>query len=326
MCLHVSSQSESLKHGLSRRDFLRDTLSCGAYIALALAGASASQQKAFAASPGGEVVAQSKFARVEKVAEGAWALISTPQGGQFTTVSNGGIIAGRDAVLAIEGFMNPAGAQWLREVATTVAGRAPTHVVLTHFHSDHIGGVGGYANGGAMPRMVVTETVRGRLKEDVAHQPDMVIVKDEGPTELDLGGRVIRLVPRKGHTPSDVSVELVDPKVTWCGDLFWNGMFPNYVDAIPSVLEANCRALLSGSGVTYVPGHGAVAGGNDAANYLALLQDIEAAARKAHAAGTPAEEVYKTYLPPASLGKWELLSPTISKAAFTPCDKELSKA
>jgi len=272
------------------------------------------------------VVAETKFARVEKIAEGAWAVISTPQGGQFTTVSNGGIIAGRDAVLAIEGFMNPAGAQWLREVAVSIAGRAPTHVVMTHFHNDHIGGVSGYAGDGGMPRIVVTETVNGRLKKDVAQPSDMLIVKSDGPTEIDLGGRTVRLVPRKGHTPSDLSVELVDAKITWCGDLFWNGMFPNYVDAIPSELEANCRALLSDSAATYVPGHGAVAKGSDTANYLALLQDIEATARKAFAAGTPADDVFKTYLPPASIGTWEILMPNMHRSAFVAWEKELAKA
>jgi hypothetical protein len=104
-------------------------LGCGAYVAAALAGASLGQRRAFAAESAGEIAAETRFARVEKVAEGAWAVISTPQGGQFTTVSNGGIVAGNDAVLAIEGFMNPAGATWLRDVAKEIAGRAPTHVV-----------------------------------------------------------------------------------------------------------------------------------------------------------------------------------------------------
>ncbi len=308
--------------GMTRRAFLKGTLSCGAYVAAALAAATAVQQRAFAAAAR-EVVAETKFARVEKVAEGAWAVISTPQGGQFTTVSNGGIIAGKDAVLAIEGFMNPAGATWLREVAESVAGRAPTHVVMTHFHNDHIGGVGGYAGGGAMPKVVVTETVRGKLKPD--QMSDVMVVSESGPTELDLGGRAVKLAPRRGHTPSDLSVELVDPKITWCGDLYWNGMFPNYVDAIPSELEANCRALLGDAGATYVPGHGGVAGEGDVARYIGLLEDIEATARKAYAAGTPAEEVFQTYTPPTPIGEWEILLPNMHKAAFVKWEEELKK-
>jgi nicotinamidase-related amidase len=47
------------------------------------------------------------------VADNVWALISTPLSGDRTTLSNGGIIAGRNAVLAIEGFNQPAGAAWL---------------------------------------------------------------------------------------------------------------------------------------------------------------------------------------------------------------------
>lgn len=315
-------------HEPSRRDFLRATASCSAYIALTLAGVSTATRKAFAAGPAGEIIAQEKFARVEKLADGIYAVISTPQGGQFTTVSNGGIIVGKDGVLAIEGFMNPAGAQWLRGVSEKVAGRAPTHVVLTHFHNDHIAGTAGYAAAGARPKLFATETVRARLKPDVAQQVDATVIKDDAPTELDFGGRAIRFVPRKGHTPSDLSIELADPKLTWCGDLFWNGMFPNYIDALPAVLTANCRDLLGDPKTTYVPGHGGIAqiGTTDTTNYIALLEDIEAAARKAHAAGTPAAEAAKAYTAPAALGTWESLAPSMTQSVFTAWEKELTKA
>ena len=58
----------------------------------------------WARRPLGAVVAREPFGNLEKVADGVWALISTPLGGNNTTVSNGGIIAGKSGVLAIEGF------------------------------------------------------------------------------------------------------------------------------------------------------------------------------------------------------------------------------
>ena len=64
-------------------------------------------------------------------------------------------------------------------------------------------------------------------------------------TTVDLGGRTVRIIPRAGHTSSDVTVELNDPDVVFCGDLVWNEMFPNYVDAVPSVLSASVRSIVS---------------------------------------------------------------------------------
>ncbi len=43
--------------------------------------------------------------------------------------------------------------------------------------------------------------------------------------------------------PSDVSIEVDDPSLVFCGNLVWNGMFPNYVDAAPSALTPSVKAL-----------------------------------------------------------------------------------
>ena len=57
------------------------------------------------------------------------------------TLCNGGVIAGRDGVLAVEGFATAAGAAWLAGEAERLAGMRPTHVVLTHYHGDHTTGL-----------------------------------------------------------------------------------------------------------------------------------------------------------------------------------------
>ena len=61
-----------------------------------------------------KVVATEKWGCIEKIAGGIWALVSTPFGkdGDFTTVCNGGFVAGDDRVRAIESFMSPKGATW----------------------------------------------------------------------------------------------------------------------------------------------------------------------------------------------------------------------
>src|SRR5437868_2343263 len=98
---------------ITRRDFLAQSGSCAAHLALAATGMSVAARRAWASAPFGAVVAREPFGNLEKVSDGVWALVSTPLGGDSTTVSNGGIIAGRNAVLAIEGLNRPAGATWL---------------------------------------------------------------------------------------------------------------------------------------------------------------------------------------------------------------------
>ena len=131
-------------------------------------------------------------------------------------------------------------------------GRWPTHVVLTHYHSDHANGVGGYFTDAQHPALRSTERTRDLVIQRnvqpadpsrVAAMKDAVLLSPTESTTLDLGGRVIHVIPRIGHTESDVSLELDDPSLVFCGDLFWNGMFPNYVDAIPTKLSASVRAL-----------------------------------------------------------------------------------
>ena len=205
----------------------------------------------WARRPIGTVVAREPFGNLERVADNIWALVSTPLGGDSTTVSNGGIIAGRNAVLAIEGLNKPEGATWLATKAHELTGRWPTHVVLTHYHSDHANGVTGYFSNGQRPPVRSTMRTRDLVIERnkpvdesrAAAMRDAIMMSATEPTSLDLGGRTVKIIPRLGHTDSDVSLELDDPSLIFCGDLFWNAMFPNFVDAIPTKLATSVRAL-----------------------------------------------------------------------------------
>jgi glyoxylase-like metal-dependent hydrolase (beta-lactamase superfamily II) len=146
------------------------------------------------------------------------------------------------------------------------------------------------------------------------------------PTTLDLGGRAVRVIPRKGHTDSDVSLELDDPSIVFCGDLFWNAMFPNFVDAIPTQLAQSVRALRRERSTVYVPGHGAVGALADYDRYTAMLGDLEGAARKGHAEGLSAADAAAKYPLAASLGEWTMFSKTFYERAFGAWYKELGKS
>ncbi len=141
--------------------------------------------------------------------------------------------------------------------------------------------------------------------------------------EIDLGGRRVRLVRRRGHTASDVSLEVDDPSVVFTGDLVWNAMFPNYVDATPSVLAQSVRALVRDRTTTYVPGHGAVAAAADVARYQAMLGEVERAARDAVARGQSPAEAAAAFTLPASLGEWVLFNKVFFERAFEAWAREL---
>ncbi len=285
---------------------------------------------AWARSADGVVVAREPFGALEKVADGVWALVSTPLGGDRTTLSNGGIIAGRSDVLAIEGFNQVQGAEWMARQARQLTGKWPTHVVLTHYHADHANGVAGYESGG-QPVVRATERTRElvlskNLPIDAARAAVLRgadVLSATGVTTIDLGGRLVWVTPRGGHTDSDVTLEIDDPSIVFCGDLVWNGMFPNYVDAQPSRLAAAVRSVRRSRETIYVPGHGAVAHEADFDRYVAMLDEVEQAARRAYTAGTSAADAGTSFSLPPSLGDWAMFSKAFYPRAFEAWYREL---
>jgi glyoxylase-like metal-dependent hydrolase (beta-lactamase superfamily II) len=311
----------------TRRQFLRQSASCAAHVALAASALPRALRAEWTRPLAGPVVAQEKFGRLERIAEGVWALVSTPLGGDMTTVANGGLIAGRSGVLAVEGFMQPGGAQWLADQALALTGRRPTHVALTHYHADHVNGVAGYGTGDGAPAVLSTVVTRNlalerNRPEDAGRSTVLRGASLLEPGVLDLGGRTVRIATRAGHTASDAVIELEDPAITFCGDLVWNGMFPNYVDATPSTLGTTVRSLRR-PGATYVPGHGPVGRDAEFDRYVAMLDTVEEAARRAHAAGTPAAEAGAAFALPPSLGEWVLFNKVFFERAFAAWYREL---
>ncbi|MEO8623737.1 MAG: MBL fold metallo-hydrolase [bacterium] len=316
---------------IPRREFLAQSGSCAAHLALAAHAMPLSARLAWARAPLGRVAAREPFGSLEKLADGVWAMVSTPLGGDRTTLSNGGIIAGRNGVLAIEGFNQPQGAEWLGARARELTGKWPTHVVLTHYHADHANGVAGYLASGEHPSIKSTERTRELVvTKNLPLEPGRSaavagaeVISSAAPSTLDLGGRTVHIVPRGGHTDSDVSLELDDPSIVFCGDLFWNAMFPNFVDAVPTRLSASVRALRRARETTYVPGHGAVGRAAEYDRYVVILDEIEHAARAAYAKGVSSADAGAAFALPAALGEWTLFNKAFYPRAFDAWYKEL---
>ncbi|MEX0691788.1 MAG: MBL fold metallo-hydrolase [Gemmatimonadales bacterium] len=300
---------------MQRRNFVATTGSCAAHLAMAALLPPTMTRRWIRSQ--GRVVAREPFGTLEHVADGIWALISTPLEGDRTTLSNGGLIAGTDGVLAIEGFFTRDGAAWLAGRSVELTGRRPTHVALTHYHADHVNGVLGYMADDRRPTVQATADTRDR-----ASLSDIALLAPDADTTLDLGGRRVTLSPRAGHTASDVTLTVDDPRVVFCGDLVWNGMFPNYVDTTPSLLGRTVRALRAPE-TTFVPGHGSLATQADVDRYLAMLDAVEDAARRAHAAGTEADTAASAFVMPDAVGEWILFGRTFIPRAFSAWYREL---
>ncbi|MGF1543243.1 MAG: MBL fold metallo-hydrolase [Parvularculaceae bacterium] len=302
-------------------------------------GAAAAAPRARAA----DVVATTPFARIERLAPGVWAVISSPVNpdGSFNpqTLCNGGLVAGEDRVVAIDGYFQPAGAAWLQAQAEKLAGRRVTDVVVTHFHADHTGGLAGFFDGGEGPQIIATETTRKLIIERLSAPNDIdgspfaapsirppvlptQILSDEAKTlPFDIGGRTLTLDHKRGHTPSDLAVHVDD--TVFAGDLVWADYFHNYVDAIPSDLRRSAGDLLKDRKRTIVTGHGRLDTARNLAPYLDLLDHVEEKARAAHGAGKSVEDGAADFSVPETLGPWTLFNPRYYETAFRAWYREL---
>ena len=302
------------------------------------AGASLGVKRAFAAQPRGAVVGERPWGRVEELYDGIWAIVSTPLEDR-TTLSNGGIIAGTDRVLVVESFASAEGAAWAAEQALALTGRYPTDVVITHYHGDHANGVTGYLERGNPPLIWMTDQTRQALtpaggealndgRGDERSRAWMLTSTEQiaasQSTEIDLGGRTVRLEPRAGHTASDVTVAVDDPSVVFYGDLLWNGMFPNFRDTTPSLFATSIRAARRARETVYVPGHGPLAGAAEIEDLLAVLDEVEAAARASFDAEVSATEAGRIFTLRESLGEWTLLGENYFELAISAWHRELS--
>ena len=283
----------------------------------------------------GSTVADGPWGRIVKLGEGVWSVISTPLvHDDWTTLCNGGIVAGKDRVLVIESFAKPAGARLVSEHARELCGEGPTDVLITHYHGDHANGLEGFAAVDSRPVIWMTATTQ-KLIRDADGQAEQsptplrqemldtaTLIDPEAVMDLDLGGLELKIHPRRGHTASDVTVELEEPSIVFCGDLVWNQMFPNFRDTLPSALSESVRALGRERATAYVPGHGPLAGNADVARFVDLIDAVEAAALEGIEKGNPAAEAAAGFHLPQALEDWHLFQESYFEIAIGAWYKE----
>ena len=311
-----------------RRDFLALSGGCLAHLLLQARGASAATRAAWTA-PRRPVVRDEPFARLEQVGTGAWAVISTPLGGDRTTFANGGLIAGRNGVIAVEGFYTPAGASWL-------AARVPApHGALAHARGGHalprgpcVGRAGLCARGGRRSphRACWPPTARADwppaaapwlrrpTRRSRAPSPTWCSWASRRRTPSTWATARSRCAPRAGTRPATSCCTTPTPPcsspATWCG----TACFPTTWTPIRRSCARRCASSRPRAPGPWCRDTAPIVTPDALARYEALLDDLEQAARRGHAAGTPAADVAAAYTVPETLGEWMASRGAITRA------------
>ena len=338
-----------------RRKFLERCFgtSCGFAATLLMAPLAARQ--AYGQQAMGDVVGKQAFGRIEKIGDGVWALVSTPftangNTGDLSTHSNGGLIVGKDKILAIDSYRTRAGCKFMADACRFLTGRLPTHIVHTHFHFDHLGGTRGFLQQADSPEIIMTQTTRklaydAYLKtQDDPDNPGLkisaiekwggnltdasLIIEDENkPMVLDLGGRSVTIKPMSGHTASDLVIFDQQTQATFAGDLVWDGIFPNFMSSSPEQWIKSVKQITATPNQIIVPGHGNICK-SDSKNiqkYRILLSEIQSHARSEFTKGVTAIDAAKSFKVPNSVGDFHYFRDGFHEIAMRAWYKELGR-
>ena len=194
-------------------------------------------------------------------------------------IANIGFVVGERSVAVIDPGGSLAVARALRDALRARTSLPVSHVILTHFHPDHVFGASVFAGEGAdaaeAPLVVAhANLARARVQRGAFYadryptllegrgaaalvSPSIEVAPGE-TLAIDLGGRVLRLRAwPTAHTDNDLSVFDVATGTLWAGDLLFASRTPSLDGSLPGWLAA-----LEGLGEPVpervVPGHGAV--------------------------------------------------------------------
>ncbi len=212
----------------------------------------------------------------ETVAPGVWMVQGQSALGSSANrnfISNAGFVVTSEGVVVIDALGSPALAEELLAQIRRITPLPVRHVILTHYHADHIYGLQAFQAAGATViahraagEYLNSETAAQRLK---ASREELFPWIDEktrlvgadrwidGPTTLTLGGMEFRLQPvGPSHTPEDLVVYVPSLRTLFAGDLVFRGRVPFVGQADSGHWITALDTLLGYDIDVAIPGHG----------------------------------------------------------------------
>ena len=253
--------------------------------------------------------------QAREAAPGCWyvqglSALGSPANQNF--ISNAGFIVTTKGVVVIDALGSPALAERLLADIRTITPQPVTHVILTHYHADHVYGLQVFAALGARiiaqkngREYLVSDTARLRLeasRKELAPWIDdktrLVAATEwiDSRRELALGDTQLVLQPvGPAHTPEDLAVYLPGRKVLYAGDLVFRSRIPFVGQADSRNWIVSLDKLLAFDTSVIIPGHGPVS--TEARKDMQLTRDYLIYLRKTMGAAardmTPFDEAYK---------------------------------
>jgi cyclase len=213
------------------------------------------------------------------------------------SLSNAGVIAGPDGLLAIDTLGPPLHAKAFKAAAEKATGKRFTRVVNTHHHRDHTNG-----NCFFTPVEIVSSdyTRQATIDDGIPEHPydnrpqwqaGMGELKLAPPTTTLSGGityrygdTVVEVIPNyPAHTFGDVMVYLPERKILFAGDIAFsyvtpaghNAQITKWIDAIDRINRMDVDLI--------VPGHGPIGTKKELADTRAYLELLVTETRKRYA-------------------------------------------
>ncbi len=253
--------------------------------------------------------------KAQQVSASTWyveglSALGTPANQNF--ISNAAFVITPAGVVVIDALGSPALAVRLLAEIKKVTPIPVTHVLVTHYHADHIYGLQTMKAAGA--KILAHEAARVYLNSDTArlrleasrqelapwvNEETVLVAADEwisNDRSITIGGVTFE-IKRVGpsHTPEDIAIYLPKEKVLFAGDLVFRSRIPYVGQADSRHWILALDQLLAFDTQVIVPGHGAISrqARNDmqlTRNYLEYLRSKMAqAARNME----PFEDAYK---------------------------------
>ena len=188
-------------------------------------------------------------------------------------ISNAAFVVTPKGVVVVDALGSPTLADRLIAEIRKVTPLPVTHVIVTHYHADHIYGLQSFKANGA--RIIAHRAAQEYINSDTAlirlqasrqtlapwiDAKTQLITPDEwidGPKELVVGGVRFLLQPvGPSHTPEDLVVYLPHEKVLFAGDLVFRGRIPYVGQADSGHWIRALQTLLAFETDIIVPGHG----------------------------------------------------------------------